>query len=648
MRLTAGGAALGVLMVGCASFLGSAAWAASPGPSPAAPARPIIGPQDRPYPGALSVSVDATDLERRIVHVHETLSGIDGDTVLLYPKWLPGTHAPEGPIDRFAGLKITSQGGTVTWTRDPVDVYAFHLHAGPATRSVDIDFEYLSPTSAEVGSAEISRDILILEWNAVVLYPAGYFVRDIPAQATLKLPAGWTLGSALEPQSVDGATTRFKPVSLETLVDSPVYAGKFSARLDLDPDGAVPVHMDLFADRAESLVVKPEELQDYRNLVKQAYSLFGSHHYVHYDFLYSLSDEVEHNGLEHHQSSEDGSEDNAFTEWDKSAAERDLLSHEFTHSWNGKFRRPADLWTPNYDVPMRDSLLWVYEGQTQYWGEVLTARAGLWTLQQALDELAFTAASYEHQAGRQWRSLEDTTNDEIIDPRRPLSWRSWQRFEDYYSEGALIWLEVDTLIREQSNGRKSLDDFARTFFGIDNGSVTTVTYTFDDLVRALNAVWPHDWSGFLRQRLDGVSLPVPLEGITRGGYALTYSDVPNELLKMRDSQRKRVSLQFSIGVEMDEKNANVVAVLWDSPAFKAGLTEGTQILAVNGVSYSGEVLMDAIREAKDGGAPIELITKNGERFRIVTIDYHGGLRYPHLERDPTRPARLDDILAARP
>jgi predicted metalloprotease with PDZ domain len=648
MRLMAGLAARGVLMVGCASFLGSASWGASPGPSPAAPAPPIIVPQDRPYPGLLSVSVDATDLERRIVHVHETLSGIDGNTVLLYPKWLPGTHAPEGPIDRFAGLKITSQGGTVTWTRDPVDVYAFHLHAGAATRSVDIDFEYLSPTSADVGSAEISRDILILEWNAVVLYPAGYFVRDIPAQATLKLPAGWTPGSALEPQSVDGATTRFKPVSLETLVDSPVYAGKFSARLDLDPGGPAPVHMDLFADRAESLVVKPEELEAYRNLVKQAYSLFGSHHYAHYDFLYSLSDEVEHNGLEHHQSSEDGSEDNAFTEWDKSAAERDLLSHEFTHSWNGKFRRPADLWTPNYDVPMRDSLLWVYEGQTQYWGEVLTARAGLWTLQQALDQLAFTAASYEHQSGRQWRSLEDTTNDEIIDPRRPLSWRSWQRFEDYYSEGALIWLEVDTLIREQSNGRKSLDDFARTFFGIDNGSVTTVTYTFDYLVKALNAVWPHDWSGFLRQRLDGVSLPVPLEGITRGGYALTYSDVPNELLKMRDSQRKRVSLQFSIGVEMDEKNANVVAVLWDSPAFKAGLTEGTQILAVNGVSYSGEVLMDAIREAKDGGAPIELITKNAERFRVVTIDYHGGLRYPHLERDPSRPARLEDILAARP
>ena len=648
MRLTVWQSTFGVALVGWASVLGPASWALSPGPSPVAPAPPIIAPLDRPYPGELTVSVDASDLERRIVHVHETLSGLEGNTVLLYPKWLPGTHAPEGPIDRFAGLKITSQGAAVAWTRDPVDVYAFHLHAGATTRSVDIDFEYLSPTSAEVGSTEISRDILILEWNAVVLYPAGYFVRDIPAQAALKLPAAWTLGSALEPQSVDGATTRFKPVSLETLVDSPVYAGKFGVRLDLDPGGAVPVHMNLFADRAESLVVKPEELQDYRNLVKQAYDLFGAHHYAHYDFLYSLSDEVEHNGLEHHQSSEDGSEDNAFTEWDKSAAGRDLLAHEFTHSWNGKFRRPADLWTPNYDVPMRDSLLWVYEGQTEYWGKVLTARAGLWTPQQALDDFALTAAMYQYEAGRQWRSLEDTTDDEIIDPRRPLSWRSWQRFEDYYSEGALIWLEADTLIRERSNGAKSLDDFARTFFGIDNGSITPVTYNFEGIVKALNAVLPYDWGGFLHQRVDGVNQPVPLDGISRGGYVLAYSDVPNELLKTRDSERKRLSLQFSIGVEIDEKNATLVAVLWDSPAFNAKLTEGTQILAVNGVAYSGEVLMDAIREAKDGGAPIELITKNGERFRVATIDYHGGLRYPHLQRDPAGPARLDDILAARP
>ena len=628
--------------------LGAAALqASSPGPTPSPPVAPIIAPQDRPYPGQLQVVVDASDLERRIVHVHETLSGIRGETVLLYPKWLPGAHAPEGPIERFAGLKVTAQGVPVPWTRDTVDVYAFHLHPAAGTHALDIDFDYLSPTSSNVGEPEIGHDVLIVEWNTVVLYPAGYFSRQIPAEASLKLPAGWTLGSALEPLSVEGGTTRFKPVNLETLIDSPVYAGRYTARLDLGPGAAPPVHLDLFADNAESLVVKPEQLLGYQNLVKQAYALFGAQHYAHYDFLYSVSDQVVHNGLEHHQSSEDGGDPDSFTEWDKNAAERDLLAHEFTHSWNGKFRRPADLWTPNYDVPMQGSLLWVYEGQTQYWGEVLTARAGLWSTAQARDLLAITAAGYEYQAGRRWRPLEDTTNDEIINPRRPMPWRSWQRFEDYYSEGALIWLDADTLIREQTQGARSLDDFARAFFGINNGSITPVTYTFDGIVKALNAVAPYDWAGFLRKRLNLAGQPPPLDGLKRGGYTLSYTDVPNELLKSRDSQRKRLSLQFSIGVEMDEKNGTALAVWWDSPAFKAGLTEGTQILAVNGLAYSGDVLTSAIRTAKDSAAPIELITKNGDRFRVVAVDYHGGLRYPHLQREAALPARLDEILAAK-
>lgn len=625
-------------------ILGTDAGQASPGPVPGAPVSPIIAPQDRAYPGELQVSVDATDLERRIVHVHETLSG--GGTVLLYPKWLPGTHAPEGPIERLAGLKITSRGVPVQWTRDTVNVYAFHLQPRAPGQALDIDFDYLSPTSANIGTAEISHDALILEWNAVLLYPAGYFSRRIPAQAAVKLPAGWTFGSALEPASVEGELTRFKPVNLETLIDSPVYAGHYAARFDLDPGGVVPVHMDLFADKPESLVVKPEQLLGYRNLVKQAYALFGSHHYAHYDFLYSVSDQVEHNGLEHHQSSEDGGDPDSFTEWDSNAAGRDLLAHEFTHSWNGKFRRPADLWTPNYDVPMQGSLLWVYEGQTQYWGEVLTARAGLWSLEQAHDMLAIKAATYEYQAGRQWRAVQDTTNDEIINPRRPMPWRSWQRFEDYYAEGSLIWLDVDTLIREQTRGARSLDDFARSFFGRDNGSFTPVTYTFDDIVKALDAVAPHDWAGFLHRRVQGTDQPPPLDGLKRGGYSLVYSDVPNALLTARDKQRKRLSLQYSIGVEMDEKNGTVLAVLWDSPAFKAKLTEGTQILAVNGIAYSGEVLSSAIRAAKDSTALLELITRNGDRFSVVTLDYHAGLRYPHLQREAATPALLDEILAA--
>jgi predicted metalloprotease with PDZ domain len=431
------------------------------------------------------------------------------------------------------------------------------------------------------------------------------------------------------------------------VVDSPLYAGRYSQRLELDPSGPVPVNMDIFADRPELMAVKPEQLAIYRSLVQQAYKVFGSHHYSHYDFLYSLSDQVEQNGLEHHQSSEDGANPEAFLEWNKYASGRDLLSHEYTHSWNGKFRRPADLWTPNYNVPMQDSLLWVYEGQTQYWGEVLAARSGLWTQQQALDQLALTAAYFEVQGGRRWRALEDTTKDPIINPRRPMPWRDWQRFEDYYPEGAMVWLDADTLIREKSGGKRSLDDFAKSFFGINDGSFVPVTYTFDDLVKALNAVQPYDWAAFLHARLDGVGQPPFEDGVKRGGYKVVFVDTPSDYQKSVDDSRKRVSLTFSIGVDLDSKESTISTVVWDSPAYKAKLTEGSQLLAVNGAAYSAEILKDAIRAAKGNSAPIELIVKNSERYRVINLNYHDGLRYPRLERDSATPARLDEIFAPR-
>jgi predicted metalloprotease with PDZ domain len=639
-------AVIGIAICGAALQLATAA--ESTGPVATAPITPIIAPKDVPYPGEIQLTVDASDTSRRIVRVHETISGIGPDTVLLYPRWLPGTHAPEGPIDKIAGIRITAKGAAVSWTRDPVDVNAFRMHAGRGSGTIDVDFEYLSPTSPEVGAMEISRDVLMLEWNEVVLYPAGYFARQIPVQASLTLPADWKLGSALEATATNGARTTFKRVSLETLIDSPVYAGRYAARFDLDPGGAVPVHLDLFADRPESLEVKPEQLEAHRALVRQAYKLFGSHHYQHYDFLYSLSDQIQRNGLEHHQSSEDGTDPEMFIKWDKTAYDRDLLPHEFTHSWNGKFRRPFDLWTPNYNVPMQDSLLWVYEGQTEYWGEVLTARSGLRTHQQSLDHFALTAANYDIQTGRRWRPLADTTNDEIINPRRPQSWPDWQRFEDYYDEGALIWLDADTLIRQKSNGSRSLDDFARAFFGIDDGSFVTVTYTFDDVVKALNAVEPYDWAAFLHQRLDSIGKPAPLDGLRRGGYKLTYTDTPSDLLSLSDDQRKRVNLLYSIGIELKDKDGTVMQVIWDSPAFKAKITEGAQVLAVNGIAYTDDVLKDAISAAKGTKSPIELIIKTGDRFMVASLDYHDGLRYPHLVRDEAEPALLDAIMAAKP
>ena len=605
----------------------------------------IPAPRDQPFVGEIHLDVDASDVDRRIVHVKETISGLSAETVLLYPKWLPGTHAPEGPIDRVAGLTMTSGGKTVPWTRDTVNVYAFRPHLPAGTSSLELRFDYLSPTSGRIGDAQMTQELLVLEWNDVILYPAGHFARQIPVSASARFPQGWTQATALEPQAHSGDLTSYERVSLEMLIDSPVYAGRYASIIDLDP--ATRVRLDVFADRPELLEASPMVIAAHRSLVTQAYRLFGSHHYRHYDFLFSLSDQIPFSGLEHHQSSEDSTNPLYFLDWDGTAYDRDLLAHEYAHSWNGKFRRPADLWTSSYEVPMQNSLLWVYEGQTQYWGYVLTARAGLWSKTQSLEAWAENAAWYSSIAGRAWRPLQDTTNDEIITPRRPMSWDSWQRYEDYYDEGALIWLDADTLIRERSAGKRSLDDFAARFFGVGDGSFVPLTYTFEDLVRDLNAVEPYDWADFLRQRLDGVARQAPLAGLARGGYRLVYSDKPNEYEKSREAMNKATLLRFSLGLAIDEKDGTITDVMWNSPAFGAGITEGMQILAVNGESYSADLLKRTITAAATRSDRIELILKLNDRYRVAHVDYHGGLRYPHLERDPAAPALLDAVLAPR-
>jgi predicted metalloprotease with PDZ domain len=560
---------------------------------------------------------------------------------LLYPKWLPGTHSPAGRIDAFAGLVIQAGGRRVEWMRDTVDVYAFHVDVPTGATQLDVEFQFLSAGDGNEGRIVMTPEMLNLQWNSVTLYPAGYFVRQITFEPSIRLPDGWQFATSLEAASTAGSSTTFKPVSLETLVDSPVFAGRHVKRVELD--GSVPVWLNIFADRPDLLEAKSEHLDAHRALVAQAYKLFGSHHYDHYDLLLALTDRMGGIGLEHHRSSENGTVPTYFTEWDKNADTRALVPHEFAHSWNGKFRRPADLSTANYNLPMRDSLLWVYEGQTQYWGHVLASRAGLWTKQQALDALADVAALYAHRSGREWKSLQDTTNDPIIAGRRAIPWRSWQRSEDYYSEGELVWLDADTLIRERSGGKKSLDDFARAFFGINNGSWVPETYTFDDVVGALNIVQPYNWADFLRARLESHEREAPLDGIERGGYRLVYSDTPSDYFKKAETRRKLTDLNFSLGLIVG-RESKLTDVRWDGPAYAAGLTVGTQIVAVNGVTYDSDRLKDIVKGAKTNTAAIELLVKNGDRYSTVRIDYHEGLRYPHLERDVSLPPLLDRIL----
>jgi predicted metalloprotease with PDZ domain len=618
-------------------------------PQPAAPTPAIPAPRDVPYPGHIAMAVDTSNIAQGIFAVHETIPVAKGVRMtLLYPEWRPGNHSPTGRsrIARVARLVITADGKPLAWTRDPVNVFAFHVPLPSTATSIDVDFQYLAPPASEYGRPETTLRILTLDWDAVTLYPAGYYARQITVDARLKVPSGWQLATALDRVAQQGDEVRFGPTTFETLVDSPVYAGAYMTRIDLDPGARVPVHLDLFADRPELLAATPDELTAHRNMIQQAYRLFGARHYDHYDFLVSLSDIVPPMGVEHHRSSFDGLTADYLTEWDKSASLHALLSHEFVHSWNGKFRRPADLWTPNYNVPMRDSLLWVYEGQTQYWGNVLAARAQLWTRQQALDLLAMLAARYQADPGRDWRSLEDTTDQPIIQYGTPLPWPSWQRGADYYNVGFLIWLDADTLIREQSHGQRSLDDFARQFFGMDDGSYGELTYTFDDVVAALNRVQPYDWATFLRQRVDAVNVDAPTAGVTRGGYRLVFNDTPSDLYKSADELRKLTSLTYSVGLSVD-KDGEIKEVLWNGPAFQAGLAPGSRIIAVDELAFDVDQFKAAIEAAQHATAPISLIVREGDRFRTVRLDYHGGLRYPHLERDPNRPDLLGTIFAPK-
>ena len=618
-----------------------------PQPLPLPPA--IAAPQDTPYPGQIGLAVDATDLDHHVFRITETIPVKQaGDLVLLLPKWIPGNHSPTGPLPALAGLVIEGGGQRIEWTRDVVDVYAFHVPVPQGVSSITVKFEHLSPLEdGKEGRVVMTPNMLDVQWNPEVLYPAGYFSRQITLHPVLTLPDGWKYGTALETESTAGGKVTFKPTTLNTLLDSPLYAGRYFSRIDLDPNGVAPVHLDVVADRPEDLVIKPADLQAHKNLVQQAYRNYGSHHYDHYDFLLSLSDEMGGEGLEHHRSSENGTGREYFTDLEKSAAERDLLPHEYTHSWDGKFRRPADLWSQDFTVvPERDSLLWVYEGQTEYWGQVLAARSGILKTNQVHDLIALDASSMEADVGRSWRALQDTTNDPIIDQRRPLGWRTYSRAEDYYVEGLLIWLDADTLIREKTNNAKSLSDFARGFFGIDNGSFVTQTYKFEDVVAALNAVMPYDWTGFLRTRLDGHPAHAPLDGLTRGGWKLVYTAEESPMQKSMGARRKGADFTFSLGLSVGH-GGTLASVQWDGPAYKAGLAAGGKLIAVNGMAFDdpGD-LSNAIKQAVTDKGPIELLVQYDKHFQDVKIDYHGGLRYPHLERIPNTPDRLDDILAA--
>jgi predicted metalloprotease with PDZ domain len=598
--------------------------------------------------GPVRLRVDASDAPRRLFHVQMTMPVKAGPMTLLYPEWIPGEHAPTGPIVNFVGLKIQGAGKIVQWRRDDVNMFAFHIDVPAGVNSIDIAFDFISPPEAGgfTSAASATSELAVLNWNQVLLYPQGSQPDDLQYQASLRVPNGWKYGTALPMAHESGRDIEFQPAPLTTLIDSPISAGAHYRTVELGTENGVAHYMHIAADSDRALEVSREVIGEYQNLVKESGALFGSRHYRDYHFLYTLSDHIAHFGLEHHESSDDRESERALIDGDKLRSTADLLPHEFVHSWNGKYRRPAGLASGGhdggYDTPMKGGLLWVYEGLTEYLGEVLAARSSLFSADDYRDKLADTAAMLDREYGRQWRPLEDTAASAPFLYDAGGDYAGYRRGVDFYPEGVLIWLDVDVTIRQLSKGAKSLDDFCRTFHGGPGGTPLMKTYEFADVVAALNAVQPYDWAGFLNDRLHYTSTHAPLGGIEHAGWKLTYDADPTDFFSLDNDG----DLSYSLGVKVKE-DGMISDVAFSGPAAYVGISPATRMVAVNSRQFTTTILREAIQKAVTDMTPIELLIKEGEYYKTYKVDYHGGEKYPHLTRVEDTPDLLTDIISPK-
>ncbi len=594
---------------------------------------------------AIRLHVDLTDAPRNIYHAHLEIPAHAGEMSLVFPKFIPGNHRPSGPIGALTGIRMEAGGSPLSWQRDSVDSYEFHVSVPAGATTIEVALDAITTQdSAGSGGPAASSNILDLNWNAVVLYPKGARSDDVNFVPSVTLPAGWKSGTALTATHSTGDEVEFAPVSLTTLVDSPLIAGVHYRKIELTKPGETPVHvMDLVADAEADLAMTPQDLASFQKLVAETGELFGARHYRHYDFLLTLSDQVGGHGLEHHESNDSAAAERTLLDPDLHMLYADLVPHEFVHSWNGKYRRPAGLATPNYQEPMIGDLLWVYEGLTQYLGTVLAERSGFWTDEQYRESLALTAAELDHEPGRTWRPLEDTARSVQMLRFAGAQWRSWRRGLDYYPESQLIWLEVDSIIRQQTRGQRSLNDFCRRFHGGESGPPKVVTYTFDDVVRTLNEVAPYDWAKLLRERVDATSTHAPLGGIERGGWKLVYNDKPNLFTQAGEKLAHVASFYYSLGFSVSE-DGKLGDVIVGSPAYQSGMGPGMKLVAVNGRKLTPAVLRAALKAAQGSDRPIDLLVENAQFFKTYTVMYHDGERNPHLERVSDQPDILGDIL----
>jgi len=615
-------------------------------------AMPAVAQKNRPATKSaaptITLAVDASEAPRKIFHARLTIPAAAGTLTLYYPKWIPGEHGPTGPIQDLAGLKFTANGQTLKWRRDLLDGWTFHVNVPAGASAIDASLDFISPAGPDegmyTGGKSATDKMTVLSWNTVLLYPAGWTSDDLTYQASLRLPAGWKFGTPLPIASQSGADLKFNPVSLTTLVDSPLIAGEYLRVVPLSENPRQ--EMDIAADHAGDLDAPQEEFDHYKALTDQALKLFGAQHFRDYHFLYSLSDHVAHFGLEHHESNDSRSPERSLVDEDSRLLASGLLSHEYVHSWNGKYRRPADLATPDYEKPMQDDLLWVYEGLTSYLGDVLSARSGIRTADQLRDYVASLAARLDHVPGRTWRNLQDTADGVPSMQGAPPQWESWRRTVDYYDEDVLNWLWVDTIIREQTHGQKSMDDFCHLFHGGQSGPPEVKTYTFDDVISTLNQVAPYDWRGFWTERLTNHGPGAPLTGIERSGWKLVYDENPSELIKVRKRELKEINAEYSIGLLLEE-SGNIIDTVEGMPAAKAGIGPGMKLAAVNGKRFTPELLGDVLQASKNSSDPIELLVENADYYKTYKVDYHGGEKFPHLVRDESKPDVLSEIVKAR-
>lgn len=622
-----------------AAPIGPAIAQSASGPAYVEPTVTIARPADRPFDGTIALHVDATDVKRRIFTVRQSIpAGAGGAMTLLYPRWEPASHGPSLTVTDLAGLVVKAGGRRIAWRRDRYDPHAFHLDVPRGAGMIEAQFEMVAAGDL------LTPDIVTVPWQRLILYPAGWYARNIPVVATLTLPNGLRAFSALTVERAEASTMRFARTTLENLLDAPVLAGRYTAQVPLTAPGTGEVALDLVALRPDDLDVPAARAAELRNLISQMRLLFGAAPFARYDILARLSDDGSSGGTEHRASSENGLASSHFRDWPGQILFRDLIAHEIVHAWNGFYRTPADLWAPTPNVPVAGSLLWMYEGQTEFWGRVLATRAGQFTPAELRDRLAIEAAEIAMRPGRSWRPLSDDVNYPAFMLRQPVAWRDWQRRRDYYSEGVMLWLAVNAELRERSAGRYSIDDFAARFFAGATPDAPTRTYMFDDICRTLAEIAPADWAQFLNNWIDAHDELDTTGGLTRHGWRLIYTDTPTAAFRASEEEAGVADLTYSLGLTVRD-NGMVRTVAWNGPSFEAGMRPGIRILTVNAAPFGRAALLDAVRGSARR-AVVLTIDQDGQKSD-VTLKYAGPLRYPRLERIAGRPDTLAKLLAPR-